>query len=59
MLHKRQSPKRKPPLHVTGSLVLPATILDWEWDLLVPLLTAVATAPDDGARRPTTPEGRP
>ena len=59
MLRKRQSPKRRPPLLVTSNLVLPTTIMDWEWDLLVPLLAAVATAPDGGARRPTTPEGRP
>jgi hypothetical protein len=43
MLRKRRSPKRRPRLQVVSNLVLPATILDWEWDLLAPLLAMTST----------------
>jgi hypothetical protein len=44
MRYKRHhSPKRRPPLSVTGDLVLPVDILDWEWELLAQILEALTT----------------
>jgi hypothetical protein len=51
MLRKRRSPKRRPSLQLVSDLIVPAALLDWEWDLLAPLLampskTASAGAPE-------------
>jgi hypothetical protein len=38
MQRKRRSPKRRPPVTVTGNLTLPSMLLAWEWDLLESVL---------------------
>jgi hypothetical protein len=39
---KKQQRAEKPPLNVTGQLVMPREILPWERDLLVVLLEAIS-----------------
>jgi hypothetical protein len=56
MLRKRRSPKRRASLQVVSNLALPAIILDWEWELLMPLLCTPAPECSTRPAEPPQPE---